>query len=354
MIRTYAEVDAFRDEWNSLALAAGSVFLTHEWLHCWSSAFGRGEPTWMVLHGTDGSLRAGACLQPGRGKGLGSAANVHSGDWDVLAVDEPSRAELWSAIIGLGASRLHLQGMPEHADATQLVCEELERAGYRTLRIPGPFSPWVALPASWEEMIASVSPGVRREIGRRRRGLEREGSLTFRTVSGGPTLEQDLQQLLDLEASGWKATSGTAILSSASTERLYRGFAHVAAKAGWLRLHLLELDGNVIAADYGCAFAGGGVFIKTGFDEAYRRLSPGVLLLAETLKATIEEGLDTYDFLGDPDRYKTRWTSEIRPRTQIWAYRREALPGYVYRKHMRPLVKSVRDRAVARSSKASS
>jgi CelD/BcsL family acetyltransferase involved in cellulose biosynthesis len=280
-------------------------------------------------------------------KGLASAADELSGDWDVVARDESAREELWAAIVERGASRIHLQGMPEHAAGTQFLCEELERSGYRIVRRAGPFCPWLALPTSWGEMLESVSGNLRGEIRRRRRMLEREGSVTFRTVSGGPTLEEEVGRFLRLEASGWKGRSGTSILGNPSAEGLYRGFARGAAEKGWLRLHLLELNGVPIAIDYGCAFGGHGVLIKTAFDEAYRRMSPGTLLLAETLRGTIEEGLHSYDFLGSAERYKMRWTSEVHAREQIWAYRREALPGYVYRKRVRPLLKSVRDRAIA-------
>jgi hypothetical protein len=347
MICTYRDLGLLVADWNGLALGAGTPFMTHEWLSRWCNAFGRGDPMWMVLYDSDGSLRAGACLQARRGNGLACAADEHSGDWDVLARDEPARQELWAAIIGWSASRIHLQGMPAHAAGTRFVCEELERSGYRIVRKPGPFCPWLALPSSWEEMMESVSGHMPTQIRRRRRMLEREGSVTFRTVTGGPTLEEDLEKFLRLEAAGWKGRSGTAILGNPSAEGLYRGFARGAAEKGWLRLHLLELNGEPIAVHYGCAFGGRGVFMKTGFDAAYRRMSPGVLLVAETLRCAIEEGLHCYDFLGSAEHHKTRWTSEVHAREQIWAYRREALPGYAYRRRVRPLLKSGRDRAIA-------
>ncbi len=345
--RTCAELGSLASDWNRLALDAGTPFMTHEWLSSWWNAFGHGEPTWMVLQDVDGSLLAGTCLRRGRGGRLASAANVHSGDWDVLACDEHARAELLAAVVEQGFCRVQLEGMLEDSESTRLVREELDRAGYRTVLVPGPFCPWLTLPASWEELIEGASSGLRAQVRRRRRMLEREGSVTFRTTVGGSELEEDLETFLKLEASGWKAATGTAILSKPSTERLYRDFARAAAGQGWLRLYFLELDGEAIAADYGCAFAGRGVFMKTGFDEAHGRLSPGLVLRAEVLRSSIEEGLRGYDFLGDPDTYKTRWTSELRPRTQVWAYRREALGGYLYRKNLRPLLKAARDRALA-------
>jgi CelD/BcsL family acetyltransferase involved in cellulose biosynthesis len=359
MIRTYRELGSLADEWNRLALDAGTPFMSHEWLSAWCNAFGDRRCSWIVLHDEDGSIRACTCVQRGRSGKLASATNVHNPDWEVLARDEQARSELWSELVHEGASRIVLQGMRGDKEGTRFVSGELERAGYRAVRIPGPFCPWLPLPSSWEELLEGSSSSLRAQVRRRRRGLEREGAMTFR-VSGGPaTLEHDLEMFLQLEASGWKGRNGTAILSKPSTHGLYREFARGAAAQGWLRLYFLELDGEVIAADFGCAFAGTGVFLKTGFNEAHGRLSPGLVLRAEVLRSSIEEGLGGYDFLGDPDIYKTRWTSEVRPRLGIWAYRREALPGYLYRKRLRPLLKSARNQALElrarvpeRSSKA--
>jgi CelD/BcsL family acetyltransferase involved in cellulose biosynthesis len=346
MICTYPELGPLAADWDELARNAGTPFMTHAWLSSWWSGFGQGDPTWMVLKDADGSLRAGTFLYRKGGR-LVAGANVHSGDWDGLACDEDARTELWAAVAQLGANRIHLQGLPEHTEGTQSLCDALAGAGYSVVRVPGPFCPWLELPSSWEELIGAASSNLRSQVKRRRRGLEQVGSLAFRTVAGGASLDEDLDTFLKLEASGWKSKSGTAILSSPSTERLYRGFARDAAEKGWLRLYLLELEGEVIAADYGCAYAGRGVFIKTGFNEALSRLSPGLVLRAEVLRSSIEEGLHSYDFLGDADTYKTRWTAEVRPRAQIFAYRGAARPGYVYRKTLRPMLKSARDRVTA-------
>lgn len=344
MIRTYAELGPLAAEWDELAQGGGSPFTTAAWLRAWWSGFGQGDPRWMALQDDDGSLRAGAFLQRTGGK-LVAAANVHSGDWDGLARDERSRAELWDALTALGVGRIHLQGLPEQTEGTHALCDSLAKAGYSVVRVPGPFCPWLELPATWEELIGGVSGSLRSQVKRRRQGLQKAGSLEFRTVSGGESFDADLETFLELEASGWKAKTGTSILSNPSTERLYREFARDASEKGWMRLYLLELDGEAIAADYGCAFAGRGVFIKTGFDEAFSRLSPGLVLRAEVLRSSIEEGLQHYDFLGEADTYKTRWTPQVHPRVRIFAYRGLARPGYLYRKTLRPVLKSVRERA---------
>jgi Acetyltransferase (GNAT) domain len=325
------------DDWRRLAHRSESPFMTPEWLSCWWHAFGRGEPTWLLLSETDGSLAAGAFFEA-RGNELTSAANVHSGDWDAVSRDEDARDQLWEELGELPVRCLRLLGMPEAggADAAEVA---LQRAGYRVVRDHGSLSPWLHLPATWEELIQSASRNLRSQWRRRRRALEREGALTFRTVTRPGDLAPALDDFLRLEASGWKGRESTAILSNPRTEQFYRAFAQAAAQQGWLRLHLLELDGQLVAGDYGCSFAGTGFLIKTAFSESHERFSPGLVLRGMALEAAIEEGLGAYDFLGGPERYKLAWTSELRPRVRLFAYRGSALPRYVYRSRLHPLLR---------------
>jgi CelD/BcsL family acetyltransferase involved in cellulose biosynthesis len=343
-IETLTELGPLAEEWNRLALDAGTPFMSAEWLGAWSRAFGEGDSSWTVLRDADGSIRAGACCRRAGFRRLASTTNEHGHDWEILARDDDARAELCAALVDEATSRVALAGMIAGGPSALAITDELERAGYRVLTAEEPCSPWLDLPGTWDELIQSVSGSLRSQIGRRRRTLEREGQLTFRVAGEPGTLKRDLDTFLKLESSGWKGRDGTAIASQPSIERLYREFAAGAAEQGWLRLYLLELDGVAIAADYGCAFAGTGIFMKTGFDESYSRFSPGLVLRADVLRSSIEENLSAYDFLGQPDTYKTRWTSAKRPRLHVWAYRGEALPGSIYRKRVRPALKSARDR----------
>ena len=327
-------------DWNLLAGAAGSPFLTVEWLTAWWRAFGSGRFTCLVLRDSRGSLRAGACCRRLAGGRLVATANAHAGDWDVVATDPQARRALWQALAGLGAGAVHLAGIRSRASLEE-ADSELRARGYRTVQATGVRSPYLELPATWEELLASLSRNHRSQLGRRRRALEQEGRLVFRTtVAGEEQLERDLAAFFRVESSGWKSGAGTAILSDPRTERLYTDFARAAAVAGWLRLHHLELDGAAVAADLDCAFAGGMFLIKTGFDERYGRFSPGLVLRGEVLRAALGEGARFYDFLGGPDSYKLRWTTALRPRATIRAYRGARRPLALYHARLRPVLKA--------------
>ncbi len=338
------EPDSSAADWNRLTQGSGNPFMTHEWLTCWWNAYGRGTPTWVLVRGEDGSVRAGAFLER-RGRSLHAAANVHSAEWDVVGDSEQARARMWQKVSELGADRICLRSVPSDRGSAPLAREHLARGGYRIALQQGLHSPWLELPSASEQLLGTVSRGLRSQLGRRQRALERAGALELRVVTDGPTLDRDLEAFLKLEASGWKGRAGTAILGSPHTERLYREFARAAAAQGWMRLYMLELDGQLIAADYGCALAGSGSLIKTAFSESHGHLSPGLVLRAAVLRSTIEEGLHRYYFFGEADQYKRRWTSQVRPHADIWAFRGWFLPGYVYRRRARPALKTARDGA---------
>jgi CelD/BcsL family acetyltransferase involved in cellulose biosynthesis len=342
------EFEELAPEWDGLAVAAGNVFLTTAWLSAWWRSYGRGALVVVVVRGSTGKLLAGVPVARSARTVWTSPTNWESGGWGVAAADETARRLAWRALADLAPGRLRLQFLIDDAASA---AEEFAAAGYRTVTTTGVRSPYLALPATYEELLSTVSRNLRGQVRRRRRSLEALGSVRLRTVREGPELDKALTDVLRLEGSGWKTRAGTAIVGDPARERLYRSFALAAAPQGWLRLHLLEVDGQPVAADYGCSFGQVGHLFKTGYDEGFEQYSPGLVLRAEVLRASIEEGLSAFDFLGGPDHYKVRWAPRIRPRTGIRAYRGPAAAAeYLYWRRCRPVLRSIALRTIYRSS----
>jgi CelD/BcsL family acetyltransferase involved in cellulose biosynthesis len=332
-------------DWDRLAAGGGSPFLTAAWLSSWWRAFAPERASALVLRADDESILAGGLFLETDGA-LRAAVNDHTNDWGIVAEDDEARACFWAEVARLGRRRVALEPLLDEADAVRTPRRALEEAGYRLAEETLEPSPWLELPDSFDDLLAGRSRNLRSQVGRRRRALEREGELTLRVVKGGPTLGGDLDAFFALEAGGWKGRSGTAIAADADLVELYRGFAESAAAHGWLRLYMLELNDRLVAADYGCVFEGCGYLIKTSFDEELGRFAPGLVLRAGVLGASIDEGLQRYDFLGGPDEYKLRWADRLRGRTALHAFRGAgAVHAYAWRKRIRPALRGARDRA---------
>jgi CelD/BcsL family acetyltransferase involved in cellulose biosynthesis len=331
-------------EWDQVAARSGSPFLTAAWVESWWRAIAP-EAFALLLRGEDGALRAGGLFVESRGA-LRAAVNDHTPDWGPIAVDAAARGSFWSEVASLGHGRLVLGPLLGDGEPVAAPREALAEAGYRLAEEALEPSPLLELGAStFDELFAARSGKLRAQIRRGRRGLEEQGELATRTVLGGEELEQALEAFFALEGAGWKGEEGTAIATDPALLELYRGFARTAAAQGWMRMYLLELNGKLVAADYGCVFDGCGYRIKTTFDEDMRRFAPGLVLLTDVLQFSIDEGLDRYDFLGGPDEYKLRWTDRMREHTVLHAFRGgAAMPAYAWRNRVRPALKRGRDR----------
>jgi len=322
--------------WNQLALPAGTPFLTHEWVRSWWGAFGAHGAIAGLLYDGEGRLIAGAALSRSSRRRLDAAANDYSDDWDVIAVDEEARRQLWEGIALLPAAELTFPGMPGDGQSAAIAAEAMRAGGCRVAVIQQPLSPYVALADSWDQFLEGRGRNKRSRVRRRMKKLEGEGNPEFKTWAD-PDQDAALDRFLQIEASGWKGEAGTAILDDPRALRLYTEFAHAAAKQGWLRIHLLELDGAAIAGDFGCILGDAEFLVKTGFDERYAHVSPGAVVRAEALREAMAEGLTRYEFLGGPDRYKLQWGGDLRERLLIRGYRGSALPTFLYRHKLRPL-----------------
>lgn len=332
-----------RSEWNALARRHRTPFLTVEWLAAWFSAF-PAKPLVLLLRDPAGMLIGGAALVRARGE-VRSASNVYTGDWDVLARDTSAQRELWRCIAEQGAAHGRFAAVLAASDTVDVARGALSAAGYGLVVEEDVSSPWRDLPSSYEELLATVSRKLRKHVGWCRRGLEGKGRLAFRTTTGGAELEDDLAAFFRMEGSGWKGRAGTAIKDDPRTLGLYGEFARAAAAAGWLRLRLLELDGHLLAGDLSCVLEGIEFLLKTGYDERFGRLSPGLVLRADVLRAAVEEeGLSRYEFLGGPDPYKMRWGATVRPRVVLDAYRGHWRPMLWWRRS-HPVLRAIRDRA---------
>jgi CelD/BcsL family acetyltransferase involved in cellulose biosynthesis len=346
-----AEFDSLSPQWDALAERAGSPFLTAAWFGAWWDAYAPDGGTALVMRDGDGSLLAGACFRAAA-RDLRPMANAHTSDWGAVAADADSARRFWAEVAARSGRRLVLERLPLQPDLVSPARESIESSGFSVVAEPGEASPWMELPGSLEELLAARSRNLRSQVGRRQRALEKEGKLEFRTIRDEGELDGVLDEFLRLEAAGWKGDAGTAILADRATETMYRSFAIAAARQGLLRMYVLELDGRLIAGDYACVYDGCGYLIKTAFDEEMGRYAPGLVLRAEVLRASIDEGLKRYDFLGGPDSYKLRWTEELRERVTLRAFRGpSSVPARIWWSAARPALKRMHN-AVRRRTAA--
>jgi CelD/BcsL family acetyltransferase involved in cellulose biosynthesis len=323
----HRDLESIAPEWEQLAdRVDGSPFLRPGWIGAWWRAFGTGRLEIVALR-ADGRLVGLVPLYRCRGT-VRSITNWHSPEFSFLVQDEAVAVALASALLGRGARRVQLAFLdPERAGLRE--CHAVAaRAGYRTLERTLERCPYIVIGGDRAKLEDGVSGKLIRDLGRRRRRLEEQGSVSVEVADGRERFEELLEEGFRVEASGWKGERGTAIASRPETRIFYRDVAAWAAERGWLRLFFLRLDGRPLAFELTLA-AGGALYrLKGGFDPDWQKYSPGKLLLHATLTHAFGSGLKRFEFLGEDDPFKLEWTNSYREMKLLQVFAPTA-PGFV-------------------------
>jgi CelD/BcsL family acetyltransferase involved in cellulose biosynthesis len=152
------------------------------------------------------------------------------------------------------------------------------------------------------------------DLRRRRRRLEEHGRVSVGARDG------TLDELVALEALGWKGARRTAIAARPSVQRFYADVVSWATARNATRMFALRLDGRPVAALLALEEHGVLHLLKTGYDPSFARFSPGRLLLSEAIAYAFTAGLRRVDLGGGTESYKMEWTQTVQDRVAVQCY----------------------------------
>lgn len=341
-VEVHVATAPIHDEWDELADRAGAApFLRPGWFDAWLAAFGSGALH--VLAARRGGRLVGVVPVLTRRAATLSPTNFHTPVFDLLAEDDAAAQALIRGLLARRTPRIDLSFLPLSATDSAAWQPLFAACGHRVIVRPVQRSPYITLDGGWDEYRAGLRRGFRRELARCGRRLSERGEVSFECHDGTTRLADLLADGFAIEASGWKASAGTAILSRPETRRFYEQVARWAADRGWLRLGFLRVDGRPIAFDFALEAGPDFHVLKGGFLPQCRGFAPGMLLTARLLERAFERGLRSYELLGNADEYKLRWTDRVRPRIRVQAF--PASPAgrvsFLGWHRGRPLVKAV-------------
>ncbi len=334
------EADRFAElaeEWDALLPADSRPFDLHCWYAAWWAAFGdRQGLAICTVRDQDGGL-AGAFPLQRRGRVLESLANVHSNAFRPLAAD-PSAMEALVAAALAGAGGLKLTELWKDDPSIDAVAAGARGAGMICLLEPGSVSPIVETSGDLDLWVTQEHSSWKKRLRRYRRKMFKDFEASFEIVRPAADLEVELATGFALEASGWKGEAGTAIVSRPETEAFYRAVAAAFQARGELRLSHIALDGTPVAFSFCIEYRGRLYSLKAGYDEAFRKLVPGLVLQVSIVEACFERGIDAYELLGETTEWKAKLASAERSHLVLRGYRRNpaGLARYGYRATARP------------------
>jgi CelD/BcsL family acetyltransferase involved in cellulose biosynthesis len=296
--------DPLRADWTRLAAAGGNIFATWEWNELWWRHYGGGRKLRVAVSRRDDDeieaivplfmwsrrpLRILRLIGHGHGDRLGPICRDDHAETAERALRLALGAEPYDIFVGDWVAG-------DRDWAGVLGGRVVRRTGYPILRCPD---------GSWDELLAMQSQRFRKSLRQSRNRLERDHEVSYRYADSA-TLERDLDAAFRLHRARFREHPCN---FCGDHEAFQREFAALALERGWLRLLLLEVDGEPVCCKYGFFFQNAYFAYQSGRDPDWERESVGFLLEVESIRRTLEEGAD-YRFLGGEEHHKYRYPTE--------------------------------------------
>lgn len=173
--------------------------------------------------------------------------------------------------------------------------------------------------APFARLEAGFSRNFRRNLKVARKRLEELPDVRFRVVRETGALAAELPTFLDLETSGWKGEGRSSIRHRAGLADYYADLAgSLAGERDYCEIIGLYTGdrciASVLAARTGATLSA----LKTGYDQAYGRYSPGQLVIAHLVeRCCADPGVERVNFVSEAPWLQS-WPSDLLDVRQVF------------------------------------
>lgn len=349
VVETLVDFDAMGAEWQELLANsdADCLFLTWEWLHTWWKHLGGKRRLHIVTLRRSGRLVAIAALAvrprqperlfPFRAIEFMGTGSVGSDYLDIIVRHGEEAPALAALAAHFRGSRLMLELCQVKLAPTTAsrLATALAREGWGATQRVTDMCPYIGIGGrSWDAYLAGLSSAHRYNLRRRIKNLHQSFQVSWERVTTEDGLHHCFRDFMDLHRARWARRRHVDALQERALVEFHEEWSAIALKRGWLRLYLLRLDGTPAAAVYGFKYRDSFLFYQSGFDPGYSAHSVGMVALAMSIRAALEEGAVEYDLLHGDEAYKFLWTKQGRDLSRLNLYAPN-LAGAVYRRTMR-------------------
>ena len=334
-ITEWRDAERLAPEWEALVERARcpSIFLTPQWLQPWWNFYGQNlQLALLAARDERGALVGLAPLASRTERRLGwkevrrleflGSFGVASDHLDVL-VEQHREHDIAQAILSAlfreTWDELVLADLAEDSIAVRLLGRFATESGCEVRQRAGSVCPYVALPTSWCEYLATLSRNHREQWRARERRLREACGAITRSVASAEELGPALDDLMILHERRWagRGPLGRGAFFFPEFRAFHRDVSRRFLERGWVELISLEVNGRPIAMQYNFDFRGTTHYYLSGFDPEWQRFSPGLVLMGRALARAIDRGRSEVDFLRGDEPYKARWANGVRRTTTL-------------------------------------
>jgi len=326
LIDTRSRLASLEDEWRQLLRnSTAPIFLTWEWLSVWWDVFGDDCQPWVwTVRLPDGRLiglapfarrvvntRAGISYRVVTFLGAGKPSPDHLD----LVVDADHRAAATDALTATlvpQCDRTTVLSLAGVAGGSALLACLGSLRGYRQLSSES--CPFVRLPDNWDTYRRTLGAKLQSHLEYSIRRLEKEHptGVGIDHIDSEADLDSAMEGLFQLHTAVREGHGDTGAFADERMRIFHQRVARLLLRNGWLRLYRLRVNDAAIAWLYCFRYKNVVSYYQSGYDQRWKRYSPGSLIIAHAIRSAIEEGAAEFDFLRGPEAYKLRWTQAVR------------------------------------------
>ncbi len=301
--------DQIRLEWHDLLgrSAVNNLYITPAWQELWWSTFQDGRAlAGFYLTDQGGEVTAIASMSRA-GDDYSLVGNSDTFDYNDFVIAAGAEEAFYPTLLDTinhdGARTLELHSIGEDSPTLAMLPDLARDRGYEVDVQEEDVAPRAILADTWDEYLAGLSKKDRHELRRKLRRLEGHENWRWYCVSDPDEVAGHMDTFVDLMR---RSDPAKAEFLTDEREAFFRRMASVVAGEDILRLFLMEMDGQPVAASLCFDYDNVRMLYNSGHDPEYRYYSVGLLLHALCLKDALERGYRHFDFLRGNEPYKYR------------------------------------------------
>ena len=173
---------------------------------------------------------------------------------------------------------------------------------------------------TWDEFSGAKGWRFRRKWKKKKHKLDQAGSWKIVRIEND-NMSDAIKKILEIERTSWKRAKRIQRKEKIDPDIpvIWEGSQHAADTVPGFNwgVWFLELDGKPIAYQLVLQYKEVAYFVKTSYNERYKRLSPGAYVINSAIRDMCNRSeVKEIDFLTDLPSYQT-WTSKRLPRVRI-------------------------------------
>jgi len=222
---------------------------------------------------------------------------------------------------------------------------EAQHAGMRVVNSPARQTPYIQIDGDFSAYWAdNFNSKHRSNVTRHLRMSNQRGQYRVIDYTAANDMAVALGLAFQVSANSWKGRLGTHMNGRPDREGFYRDLTALLAERRQVRIWLAMLDNRPIAVSYQLVSDKAVHSLVSDFDDSFRDLAPGNVLLYHILQKLCLEGKSGYDFCGNLSDYEKPWATGTKPHVTLQFFNRNWYSWFIFATKTRilPLFSTVR------------